>query len=111
MTELANIMYDAGSIPDYLCKSVFIALPKKLGTIECGSHRTISLMRQVAKIILWVLLARARRKIREHVTEEQYGFMPDKATANAIFILRMLSERAIEMQKDIYVCFIDYEKA
>ena len=23
----------------------------------------------------------------------------------------MLSERAIEMQKDIYVCFIDYEKA
>jgi len=36
---------------------------------------------------------------------------PDKGTRNAIFILRMLSERAIEMQKDIYVCFIDYEKA
>jgi len=39
------------------------------------------------------------------------GFMPDKGTRNAIFILRMLSERAIEMQKDLFVCFIDYEKA
>jgi len=27
------------------------------------------------------------------------------------WLLRMLSERDIEMQKDIYVCFIDYIKA
>ena len=25
--------------------------------------------------------------------------------------MRMLSERAVEMQKDVYLCFIDYEKA
>ena len=37
--------------------------------------------------------------------------MEGKGTTNAIFVLRMLAERAIEMQKDIYVCFIDYEKA
>jgi len=54
-------------------------------------------MSQVAKVILRVLLARARRKIRERIAEEQYGFMPDKGTRNAIFILQMLSERAIEM--------------
>lgn len=30
---------------------------------------------------------------------------------NAICILRVLSKRCIEMQKDLYVCFIDYEKA
>ena len=28
-------------------------------------------------------------------------------TRNEIFIIRMLSERAIEMQKDVYICFID----
>ena len=26
-------------------------------------------------------------------------------------MLRMLTERAVEMQKDVYVCFIDYTKA
>jgi len=33
VTELANIMYDSGNIPDDLCKSIFIALPKKSGTV------------------------------------------------------------------------------
>ena len=37
--------------------------------------------------------------------------MEDTGTRNAIFMLRMLSERAIEMQREVYVCFIDYTKA
>ena len=44
-------------------------------------------------------------------TEVQYGFMPDRGTRNAIFVLRRLAERSIEKQKDVYVCFIDYSKA
>jgi len=45
------------------------------------------------------------------VTEEQNGFMPDKGTRNAIFLLRILAERSIQMQKDVYICFLDYVKA
>ena len=41
----------------------------------------------------------------------QFGFVPDKSTRNAIFTLSMLAERCIEMQKDLYLCFIDYSKA
>ena len=37
--------------------------------------------------------------------------MKGKGTAKAIFLLIMLSERAIGMQKDFYPGFIDYEKA
>ena len=37
--------------------------------------------------------------------------MPDKGTPNAIFVLSRMSERAIEKQKDIYACFMDYSKA
>jgi len=99
VTELANIMYESGNIPDDLCKSIFIALPKKSDTIECEPHRTIGLMSRVTKLILRVLLARARRKIREHIAEEQYGFMPDKGTRNPIFILRILSEGRYKCRK------------
>jgi hypothetical protein len=35
----------------------------------------------------------------------------DKSTSNAIFILRTLVERSIEVQVDLYLCFIDYTKA
>ena len=45
------------------------------------------------------------------MAEEQYGFTPDKGTRNAVFVLKMLAERAVEMQKDVYMCFIDHIKA
>ena len=37
--------------------------------------------------------------------------MKDTGTRNAIFTLRMICERSIEMQKDLYLCFFDYTKA
>jgi hypothetical protein len=41
----------------------------------------------------------------------QCGFVEDCGIRNAIFMLRNISERAIQMKKDLYVCFIDYAKA
>ena len=45
------------------------------------------------------------------ILEEQFGFMPDKGTRNAIFKLRMITERCVEMQIDVYMCIVDYAKA
>ena len=45
------------------------------------------------------------------MAEEQCGFVEGKGTSNAIFILRMIAERTIEKQRDLYLCFIDYERA
>ena len=35
----------------------------------------------------------------------------DKGTRDAIFNLRVLCERAIEVQKRVYILFLDYEKS
>ena len=43
------------------------------------------------------------------ISKEQYGFM--KGTRDAIFNLRVLCERAIEVQKKVYILFLDYKKA
>src|ERR1700730_16762891 len=37
--------------------------------------------------------------------------MNDTGTRNAIFILRNVCERAIEVKRDLYLCFIDFNKA
>ena len=50
---------------------------------------------------------RIRGRTLSEISEVQYGFMPDRSTRNAIFVLRRLVERMIEKQKDVYVCFID----
>ena len=68
-------------------------------------------MSHITKIILKVILARIKSKLEREIGEEQYGFMKDKGTTNAIYIMRNICERATEMQKNLFLCFIDYEKA
>ena len=111
VTDVLNEIYDTGEIPSDLSRSIFIALPKKPGATECEFHRTISLMSHVTKILLRVIMARARKVIRPEIGREQFGFVQDAGTRNAIFIIRMMSERAIQMQRNMYLCFIDYSKA
>ena len=111
IVELANKIYNTGYIPKEMYRSIFIAIPKKPNAVECSLHRTISLMSIITKIILRVILNRIKGKIKSEVAEEQYGFTEGKGTRNAIFIMRMITERAVEVQKNVFMCFIDYEKA
>ena len=113
ITHLANRIYDTGDIPLDLSRSVFIALPKKPGAIECELHRTISVMSHVIKLILIVLVNRVRRKTQPEIADVQFGFVKGKGTRKAIFALRILAERCIEVQQDLFLflCFIDYTKA
>ena len=95
VTTLLNEIYDTGQIP---------------GATDCELHRTISLMSHVTKLLLRIIMMRIRNKINPEIAEEQCGFVEGKGTTNAIFILRTLIERALEIQKDVYLCFIDYTK-
>ena len=69
-------------------------------------------MSHITKILLKILMARIRNKITPEIAEEQCGFVKDNGTRNEIYMIRTLTERAIEIQKDLYLCFIiDYTKA
>ena len=110
ITNFANMIYSEGRFPEQMYKSIFVTIPKVNGTPQCEKHRTISLMSHVTKLVLRVIMNRTRGRTLSEISEVQYGFMPDRDTRNAIFVLRRLVERMIEKQKDAYVCLIDYSK-
>ncbi|KAG1714816.1 Ribonuclease Oy [Nymphon striatum] len=109
--KVFNEIYETGVLPEDLTKSIFITLPKQPGAIDCELHRTISIMSHLVKILLRVVIERIRNKLLPEISEVQYGYRKDKSTINAILVLRMLGERAIEHQQDVFICFIDYSKA
>jgi len=43
--------------------------------------------------------------------EDQFGFRKGRGTRDAIGALRMLTERSLEYGQEVYICFVDYEKA
>ena len=103
VTKLLNNLYDTGEIPADMKKSIYIAIPKKPGTTDCDQHRTISLMSHLTKVLLRILMKRMRNKILPEISETQFGYMADKGTRNAIFALKTLMERSIEVQKALYL--------
>jgi hypothetical protein len=45
-----------------------------------------------------------------NVTENQFGFMPERSTMEAIFLIRQFMERCREQKKDLHMVFIDLKK-
>ena len=94
-----------------MCQSVFAPLPKKPGKFLCEEHRTISLMSHLTKVLLKLVGKRIKPEIETELNANQFGFRSDFGTRNAVFVLKNIGQRSIEMQKDIYMCLMDYTKA
>ena len=108
---LMNQVYERGRLIKEICQSVFIPLPNKGGTVQYDEIRTISLMSHLTKILLKIVSQRMKSKIMQEIDVCQNGFRAGCGTRNAIFLLKVLSQRSIQMQTDIYLCFVDYTKA
>ena len=105
--KLVNEIYNASYIPSNMNESIFVRIPKTM----CTEYRTLSLMSHLLKLILRIILLRNREQFEQEINILQSGFMTGKGTRDGIFNLRMINERYCEMNKEVYLCFIDYEKA
>ena len=111
LTEICNQIYSTGHIPEDLRHSVFIKIPKKKKALECGEHRTISLMSHVIKLILRIIIERNSNMFEREVSETQSGFKSKVGTREGLFNVRSIIDKMLAVDKKLYVCFIDYEKA
>ena len=111
LVDLCTRMYEDGEWPEDFRKSIVIPIKKKRNAIECQDFRTISLISHAAKIMLRILTRRLEGKANEYIGRNQFGFRRGCGTREAIGVLRTLCERNIEFNNEIYICFVDFEKA
>ena len=111
MTKLINTIYETGEWPKDFTEVTMIALKKKPQATKCSNHRTISLISHIAKIVAKILRRRIEKKIEDVLGEDQFAFRRGKGTRNAVGMLRIISERTLEIDEELSVCFIDWQKA
>ena len=92
-------------------RSVFIPNPKKANTKECSNYHTIALISHASKVILKILPDRLQQKVNRELPNVQAGFRKGRGTRDEIANIWWNIEEARELQKNIYFCFIDYNKA
>lgn len=111
LLQLFNAIYNTGIIPNDWLQSTFITIPKKTNAKNCSDHRTISLMSHVLKIFLSIIHQRIYHKIEDHIGDTQFGFRKGLGTREALFSIEVLVQRSRDVNSDVFLCFIDFEKA
>ena len=61
--------------------------------------------------MLKILQARLQQYVNRELPDVQAGFRKGRGTRDQIANIRWIIEKARELQKNIYFCFIDYAKA
>ena len=87
-----------------------ITLPKKGNLQLCQKYRTASLISHSSKVMLKVILNRLKPQAEEIIAEEQAGFRAGRSTTEQIFDLRILCEKYLQHQQNLYHVFIDSKK-
>ena len=57
------------------------------------------------------LKRKIEKKIEDVLGEDQFGFRRGKGTRDAIGMMRIIAERTLEIDEELCVCFIDWQKA
>ena len=97
-------------MPEEWKTSVVVSICKGKGDVmDYGAYRGVKLLEHAMKIVDRVLESRIRGLIT--IDDMQFGFVPGKGTAHALFILKRMQEEFHGREKKVYLCFVDLEKA
>ena len=109
--EIIKELYIEGEWPSDFINVIMVTLRKKNKPTKCSQYRTISLVSHASKIILRVLTRRLTNRAEQFIGNDQFGFRAGCGTRDAIGIMRIISEKMIENDQEMFVCFVDFEKA
>ena len=91
-------------------KSGIVPIYKQKGdTLDNGNFRAIKLLEHRKKMFEKVLERILRKLIT--INNMQVGFSPRKGITDAVCIILQLQEKHLEVHKDLFLTFVDLEKA
>ena len=91
-------------------RSTLIPIPKKNNIKECSNHWTVALISHTSKVVFKTLHAKLQHYVNQELPDVQAGFRKSRGTRDQIVSIPWIIENAREIQKNIYLCFIDYAK-
>ena len=112
--KLCNRILLYGFPPQAWYESIIVPDFKKGDVSDPHNYRGISLISCFCKLFASILNQRIllRSNDNDIITDAQFGFQPNRGTAEAIFCLSTIIDTTLHVRKKIlYCCFIDFKKA
>ena len=109
--QLLTRIWDEEIFPVEWKQAVIVPIYKKKDKLDCNNYRGVSLLCHYSKILTSIIMERIKMRTEEILSEEQAGFRPSRSTIDQIFTLRRLSEKYIDANRNLFLCYIDFKKA
>ena len=110
LMTICNKTWWTGKWPTQWTQSLVIAFPKKGNLQQCQNYQMVSHISHPSKVMLKIMLNRLKPQAEKIITEEQAGFRAGRSTTEQIFNLRILCEKHLQHQQDLYHVFIDLRR-
>ena len=106
LQPLFTSIWEVKVIPDDWTKGIIIKLAKKWALSNCNNWHGITLLSIPSKT--WQRITDAKDK---QLRKEQAGFCKGRGCIDQIFALRNIIEQCTEWQRQLYINFVDFQKA
>ena len=105
---LFNKILNEMNVPMEWKHSVTIPIYKKGAKIDTTNYREISLLSTMSKFLTQIF----EEEIADTgLCEKQQGFRKNRSAIDVIFTIRQKTEKAIEFNKQAFMCFVDLTQA
>lgn len=111
LTPLLQRIWRDEELPDDWSKGLLITVPKRGDLSQCSNWRGITLLSIPSKVFCKIILDRLSGAVDPLIRGEQAGFRPNRSCIDQINTLRIILEQASEWQREMYLTFVDFEKA
>jgi hypothetical protein len=108
---LFQAIWKEENIPEQWRKGTIVKVPKKGNLADCNNWRGITLLSSPSKVLCKVITQRLGPALDKILRKEQSGFRPGRGCIEHISALRNIIEQCSEWQRELYIAFVDYEKA
>ena len=106
LPKSCNSIWTTGEWPSQWIQLLIIIHSKESYLQLCQNYRTIGLISHSRKVLLKVILNRLKPKAEVTIAEEHAGFRAGRNTTDLIFYLRILCEKHLHNQRNLYHVFI-----
>ena len=112
MMRICFVCMSVGRVPEEWRTSIVVPIYKGKGAKdECKNYRGISLLSVPGKVYGRLVIERVRKLTERSVRDEQGGFRKGRGCVDQVFMLKNICEKYLEKCKDVFVAFMDLEKA
>ena len=111
ITSLFTKIWEQEEIPIDWSRGLIVKISKKWSLSDCNNWQGITLLSVPSKIFCKIIIQRITQAVDDLLRNEQSAFCKRRGCTDNIFTLRNILEQCTEWNRELYVNFIDYEKA